>query len=91
MAPVLAEFSRRFMDRLDNVRLEDKTRTYRDGWRLLKGDNHRGFTIGSDYEQQRRKAQILRRALECQLRVANLEQDASQGRGVSGTIRKSNE
>ncbi len=33
----LAETSRRFLDWLDDVRLEDKTKTfYRDGWRLLK-------------------------------------------------------
>jgi len=36
-APVLPEFSRRFLEWLDKVRLEDKTKTYyRDGWRLLK-------------------------------------------------------
>jgi len=36
-APVLLEFSRRFLEWLDKVRLEDKTKTYyRDGWRLLK-------------------------------------------------------
>jgi integrase len=36
-APVLLEFSRRFLDWLEEVRLEDKTKTYyRDGWRLLK-------------------------------------------------------
>jgi len=33
----LLEFSRRFLEWLDKVRLEDKTKTYyRDGWRLLK-------------------------------------------------------
>jgi hypothetical protein len=33
----LVEFSRRFLDWLDDVVLEDKTKTYyRDGWRLLK-------------------------------------------------------
>jgi len=33
----LAEISRRFLDWLEDVRLEDKTKTYyRDGWRLLK-------------------------------------------------------
>jgi integrase len=33
----LAEFFRRFLDWLDNVRLKDKTKTYyRDGWRRLK-------------------------------------------------------
>jgi hypothetical protein len=32
-APVLLEFSRRFLEWLDKVRLEDKTKTYyRDGW-----------------------------------------------------------
>jgi site-specific recombinase XerD len=36
-APVLLEFSRRFLEWLDKVRLEDKTKTYyRDGWRLIK-------------------------------------------------------
>jgi hypothetical protein len=36
-APVLLEFSRRFLEWLDKVRLEDKTKTYyHDGWRLLK-------------------------------------------------------
>src|SRR5277367_4835405 len=36
-ARVLLEFSRRFLEWLDKVRLEDKTKTYyRDGWRLLK-------------------------------------------------------
>jgi integrase len=36
-APVLVEFSRRFLDWVDDVRLEDKTKTYyHDGWRLLK-------------------------------------------------------
>ena len=36
-APVLSEFSRRFLERLKNVSLEDKTKTYyRDGWRLLQ-------------------------------------------------------
>ncbi len=36
-APVLLEFSRRFLDWLEDVRLENKTKTYyRDGWRLLK-------------------------------------------------------
>ena len=36
-APVLLELSRRFLEWLDNVSLEDKTKTYyRDGWRLLK-------------------------------------------------------
>ena len=36
-APVLLEFSRHFLEWLDNVSLEDKTKTYyRDGWRLLK-------------------------------------------------------
>ena len=36
-APVLREFSRRFLEWLDNARLEGKTKTYyRDGWRLLK-------------------------------------------------------
>jgi hypothetical protein len=36
-APVLLEFSLRFLEWLDKVRLEDKTKTYyRDGWRLLK-------------------------------------------------------
>src|ERR1019366_1047027 len=36
-APVLLEFSRRFLEWLDNARLEDKTKTYyRDGWRLLR-------------------------------------------------------
>jgi len=36
-APVLSEFSRRFLEWLDNVTLEEKTKTYyRDGWRLLQ-------------------------------------------------------
>ena len=36
-APVLLEFSQRFLEWLNNVRREDKTKTYyRDGWRLLK-------------------------------------------------------
>jgi integrase len=36
-APVLLEFSRRFLGWLNDVRLEDKTKTYyRDGWRLLR-------------------------------------------------------
>ena len=36
-AVLLAEISRRFLEWLDDVRLEDKTKTYyRDGWRLLK-------------------------------------------------------
>src|SRR5882762_9076423 len=36
-SPVLLEFSRRFLEWIDNVTLEDKTKTYyRDGWRLLK-------------------------------------------------------
>ena len=42
-APVLLEFSRRFLDWLEEVRLEDKTKTYyRDGWRLLglRAGNH---------------------------------------------------
>jgi hypothetical protein len=34
---VLLEFSQRFLEWLDKIRLEDKTKTYyRDGWRLLK-------------------------------------------------------
>jgi site-specific recombinase XerD len=36
-APVLLEFSRRFLEWLDNVTLENKTKTYyQDGWRLLR-------------------------------------------------------
>ena len=36
-APVLSEFSVRFLEWLKNVPLEDKTKTYyRDGWRLLQ-------------------------------------------------------
>ena len=36
-APVLSEFSRRFLEWLENVTLEDKTKTYyQDGWRLLQ-------------------------------------------------------
>ncbi len=36
-APVLSEFSRRFLESLDKVTLEDKTKSYyRDGWRLLQ-------------------------------------------------------
>src|SRR5208283_228678 len=36
-APVLLEYSRRFLKWLDTARLEDKTKAYyRDGWRLLK-------------------------------------------------------
>jgi integrase len=36
-APVLSEFSQRFLEWLKNVSLEDKTKThYRDGWRLLQ-------------------------------------------------------
>jgi len=36
-APVLLEFCRRFLGWLNDVRLEDRTKTYyRDGWRLLK-------------------------------------------------------
>jgi site-specific recombinase XerD len=36
-APVLSEFSKRFLDSLDKVTLEDTTKTYyRDGWRLLQ-------------------------------------------------------
>jgi hypothetical protein len=36
-APVLSEFSRRFLEWLDKVTLEEKTKTYyRDGWRLLQ-------------------------------------------------------
>jgi site-specific recombinase XerD len=36
-SPVLLEFSRRFLQWLDNARLEDKTKIYyRNGWRLLR-------------------------------------------------------
>ena len=45
-APVLLEFSRRFLEWLDNVTLEDKTKTYyRDGWRLLKATGIAGMRI----------------------------------------------
>ena len=45
-APVLLEFSRRFLGWLDNVSLEDKTKTYyRDGWRLLKTTNIVGMRL----------------------------------------------
>lgn len=39
-APVLSDFSVRFLDWLKSVSLEDKTKTYyRDGWRLLKASS----------------------------------------------------
>lgn len=45
-APVLLEFTRRFLEWLDNATLEDKTKTYyRDGWRLLKGTGIAGMRI----------------------------------------------
>jgi integrase len=45
-APVLLEFSRRFREWLDNVTLEDKTKTYyRDGWRLLKATAIAGMRL----------------------------------------------
>jgi site-specific recombinase XerD len=45
-APVLWEFSRRFMEWLESVILEDKTKTYyRDGWRLLKTTNIVGLRL----------------------------------------------
>jgi site-specific recombinase XerD len=45
-APVLWEFSRRFLEWLESVILEDKTKTYyRDGWRLLKTTNIVGLRL----------------------------------------------
>jgi hypothetical protein len=45
-APVLSEFSQRFLDWLKNVTLEDKTKTYyRDGWRLLQTTSISGIRL----------------------------------------------
>ena len=45
-APVLLEFSRRFLEWLDTARLEAKTKTYyRDGWRLLKATTIVGMRL----------------------------------------------
>ena len=72
-APVLLEFSRRFLEWLDKVRLEDKTKThYRDGWRLLKATTVVNMRLD----------QITRDVLKCQLRAENVKKDAAQGGGV---------
>jgi len=45
-APVLSEFSQRFMDWLKNVTPEDKTKTYyHDGWRLLQATSIVGMRL----------------------------------------------
>jgi len=45
-APVLLEFSRRFLEWLDTARLEAKTKTYyRNGWRLLKATTIVGMRL----------------------------------------------
>src|ERR1017187_5500469 len=45
-APVLLEFSRRFLEWLDTARLEAKTKTYyRDGWPLLKATTIVGMRL----------------------------------------------
>jgi hypothetical protein len=67
-APVLLEFSRRFLEWLDKVRLEDKTKTYyRDGWRLLKTTT----VVNMRLDQ-----------IKCQLRAENVKKNAAQGGGV---------
>jgi hypothetical protein len=85
-APVLLEFSRRFLEWLDKVRLEDKTKTYyRDGWRLLKTTtvvNMRLDQIGSDHQGSYRNVAVSGRVLKCQLRAENVKKDAAQGGGV---------
>ena len=82
-APVLLEFSRRFLEWLDKVRLEDKTKTYyRDGWRLLKTTSVVEYAIGSDHQGRYRNIEVLGRVLKCQLRAENVKKDAAQGGGV---------
>ena len=45
-APVLLEFSQRFLEWLEKITLEDKTKTYyRDGWRLLQTTNIIGMRL----------------------------------------------
>ncbi len=78
-APVLLEFSRRFLEWLDTARLEAKTKTYyRDGWRLLKATNIVGMRLDQITSDVVETLQVLRLVLECQLRTANLKENASQ-------------
>ena len=82
-APVLLEFSRRFLEWLDKVRLEDKTKTYyRDGWRLLKTTTIVGMRLDQITRDVIETLQVFRRVLECQLRAENVKKDAAQGGGV---------
>ena len=55
-APVLGNFAERFLDWVNNSRLEEKTRKfYRNGWRLLKATTVAALRVDqitSDYAEQ---------------------------------------
>jgi len=76
--PVLREFADRFLDWVNNSRLEDKTKKfYRNGWRLLKVTSVAVLRI-DQITGDCRATEVSPLSSKCQLRFANIATNAAQ-------------